>query len=85
MCRPPRISANLEERTARRSGPATLVGCVYQDILHGGHASLPVQNFEFLVLWSHVPRGAWGWTYDSGFRWYLSCAITFGPSHVGLT
>jgi hypothetical protein len=25
-CRPPRISANLEERTARRSLPATFVG-----------------------------------------------------------
>ena len=28
MCRPPRIPANLEERTARRSLPATFVGCV---------------------------------------------------------
>jgi len=28
MCSPPRISANLEERTARRSLPATFVGGV---------------------------------------------------------
>jgi len=29
MCRPPRISANLDERTTRRSVPAaTFVGCV---------------------------------------------------------
>jgi hypothetical protein len=28
MCRPPRIPANLEERTARRSLPATFVGFV---------------------------------------------------------
>ena len=28
MCRPPRIPANAYERTARRSVPTTVVGCV---------------------------------------------------------
>jgi hypothetical protein len=31
LCRPPRIPANLEERTARRSLPATFVGGVQLD------------------------------------------------------
>ena len=29
MCRPPRIPLNADERTARRSVPATFVGCVH--------------------------------------------------------
>ncbi len=28
MCRTPRIAVNADERTARRSVPATFVGCV---------------------------------------------------------
>ncbi len=29
MCRPPRIAVNADERTARRSVPATFVGCAW--------------------------------------------------------
>ncbi len=29
MCRPPRIAGNADERTARRSMPATIAGCVF--------------------------------------------------------
>ncbi len=31
MCRPPRIPLSADERTARRSVPATFVGCVHVD------------------------------------------------------
>ena len=50
MCRPPRIPANLEERTARRSLPATFVGFVKVPKLTGArhviYSNGPRKNLE---------------------------------------
>ena len=50
MCRPPRIPADLEERTARRSVPtATFVGCVsIKSRLQGCHYAKSIDETIFL-------------------------------------
>jgi hypothetical protein len=49
MCRPPRIAANREERTARRSVPATFVVCVsIKSRLQGWHYAKSVDETIFL-------------------------------------
>ena len=51
MCRPPRIPLNADERTARRSVPATFVGCVLLLAAkkHNGR-SCEVRAVQFLNL-----------------------------------
>ncbi len=49
MCRPPRPAVNADERTARRSVPATSVGCVVSSIDRNGQISAEEKRFEMPI------------------------------------
>ena len=56
MCRPPRIPLNADERTARRSVPATFVGCVQNGVAAVFAVNDKTKNGGILVLYflSHL-------------------------------
>ena len=56
MCRPPRIPLNADERTARRSVPATFVGCVQNGFVAVFAVNDKTKNGGILVLYflSHL-------------------------------
>ena len=56
MCRPPRIRLNADELTARRSVPATFVGCVQNGVVAVFALTDKTKNGGILVLYflSHL-------------------------------
>ena len=56
MCRPPRIPLNADERTARRSVPATFVGCAQKGVAAVFALTDKTKNGGILVLYylSHL-------------------------------